>query len=555
MIRLTGKHALMQMLRAEGVKYIFGNPGTSESPIMSALESYPELKYVLVLQEGVAMGMADAYGRATGQPAFVNLHIETGLANGISLLHNAAEGGAPLVLTAGNKDSRELSHGRTDLARMVRQFTKWSAEVTRPEQVPYAIRRAFNEAKTPPSGPTFVAFSADGLDDEADVEIRASLPGPLRAAPDLKAIQDAARLLSSANAPIILVGDRLAASGGSAEAVRLVELIGARVYTPYYSEMGFPTNHPQYLGNLRLGLASGKQELSKGDVVLAVGRISSGYYMLSQPELVYFGHSSSLIHLDSDARELGKSQATDVAILADPRIALAQLVEAVDAEMGSSDRQRARERSQSIESEKASLRASREQRMREHWEQAPMTPERMMFEVARVLPADTVVADDAITSTAALQQALAFDKPGSIYGGRGGAIGWGMGGGLGLKLAFPDRPVVAFVGDGSAMMTVQGLWTAANENLPIVYIVCNNGAYRILKLNMDAYRELVYEESNPSRYLGMDFTLPLDLAAMARAQGVFGRRIEDPDELGPAVSAALESGKPALLDVVIDGSL
>ena len=96
MTRMTGKRALMQMLQAEGVKYIFGNPGTTESPIMSALESYPDLKYVLVLQEGVAMGMADAYGRATGQPAFVNLHIETGLANGISLLHNAAEGGAPL---------------------------------------------------------------------------------------------------------------------------------------------------------------------------------------------------------------------------------------------------------------------------------------------------------------------------------------------------------------------------------------------------------------------------------------------------------------------------
>ena len=209
MTRLTGKHALMQMLQAEGVQYILGNPGTSESPIMSALESYPDLKYILVLQEGVAMGMADAYGRATGQPAFVNLHIETGLANGISLLHNAAEGGTPLVLTAGNKDSRELAHGRTDLARMVQQFTKWSGEVTRPEQIPYAVRRAFNEARTPPTGPTFVAFSADGLDDEADLDIWPSSPRSLRAAPDLKVIQDAARLLSSADAPIILVGDRV----------------------------------------------------------------------------------------------------------------------------------------------------------------------------------------------------------------------------------------------------------------------------------------------------------------------------------------------------------
>ena len=126
MVRMTGKRALMKMLKAEGVEYIFGNPGTTESPIMDELEHYPDLKYVLVTQEGVAMGMADAYARATGRPSFVNLHIETGLANGISLLHNAYDGGTPMVLTAGNKDIRELAQGRTDLAEMVRLFTKWT---------------------------------------------------------------------------------------------------------------------------------------------------------------------------------------------------------------------------------------------------------------------------------------------------------------------------------------------------------------------------------------------------------------------------------------------
>ena len=119
MPRMTGKQALMEMLRAEGVEYIFGNPGTSESAIMDALEGYPDLKYALTLQEGVAMGMADSYARATGRPSFVNLHIETGLANGISLLSNASAGGTPLVLSAGNKDIRELAHGRSDLAAMV----------------------------------------------------------------------------------------------------------------------------------------------------------------------------------------------------------------------------------------------------------------------------------------------------------------------------------------------------------------------------------------------------------------------------------------------------
>ena len=123
MPRMAGKHAVMEMLKSEGVEYIFGNPATTETPLMDALESHPEIKYMLTVQEGVAMGMADAYGRASGSPSFVNLHIETGLANGISLLHNAYEGGSPIVLTACNKDVRELAHGRSDLAELTRQFT------------------------------------------------------------------------------------------------------------------------------------------------------------------------------------------------------------------------------------------------------------------------------------------------------------------------------------------------------------------------------------------------------------------------------------------------
>ena len=161
MLAMRGKKALMEVLREEGVEYIFGNPGTSESPIMDELESYPEFKYVLVTQEGVAMGMADAYARATGKASFVNLHVETGLANGISLLHNANEGGTPLVLTSGNKDIREIVQGRTDFAEMVRRFTKWSVEVTHPSQVAGAMHRAFNESITPPTGPTYVGFTAN----------------------------------------------------------------------------------------------------------------------------------------------------------------------------------------------------------------------------------------------------------------------------------------------------------------------------------------------------------------------------------------------------------
>ena len=161
-----------------------------------------------------------------------------------------------------------------------------------------------------------------------------------------------------------------------------------------------------------------------------------------------------------------------------------------------------------------------------------------------------------MTTRAAIFGAMDFDEPGSILGITGGALGWGMGGILGTKLANPDRPVVGIVGDGSAMMTVQALWTAASENIPVVYVICNNQAYRILKLNMNVYKDQVLKEEDPqSRYIAMDFPTPLNLAGMAEAMGVYGRKISDPAEVGPALKEALALGKPALLDVSIDGSV
>ena len=556
MTTMAGKHALMEMLRAEGIEYIFGNPGTSESPIMDALESYAEIKYILGLQEGVVMGMADAYARATGKPSFVNLHIETGLANGISLLHNAHAGGTPIVLSAGNKDIRELAHGRTDLAKMVQLFTKWSAEATHPEAVPVILQRAFNEAKTPPTGPTFVAFSANALDDEADVDIVPSPTSYFRTAPDRKAVEDSTRILSEASNPIMVVGDRVAQSGSVDEAVAVAELLGAKVYASSYSEMNFPTSHPQFLGTVILGYRDSKELLSSADVVLMVGRMSSRYYMFSNPVLRYLGPDTRLIHVDSDAREVGSTQRTDVGMVADPKVALGELADALDMSMSGSAREAAKSRAVSIAAEKEARKAQWQERVRERWDHVPMSPERMMAEIAQALPNDAIIADDAITTVTALRNTIDFDEPGSIYGQRGGAIGWGMGGAMGVKLAYPERPVVAIVGDGSAMMTVQGLWTAAVENLPVVYIICNNRTYRVLKLNMNIYKTQILNQEPPqSQYIGMDFPMPLNIAGMTEANGVYGQRIEDPTELGPALRQAVDMNKPAVLDVVIDGSI
>ena len=350
---MTGKHALMEMLRAEGVRYIFGNPGTSESAIMSSLPDYPDLEYMLVTQEGVAMGMADGYATARAAPAFVNLHIETGLANGISLLHHAMDGGTPLVLTSGNKDIRKLAEGRSDLVEMVRQFTKWSAEVTHPEQVPGVMRRAFTEAQTPPTGPTYVSFAANALEDSADVEIVASMPGYHRTLPDPVGVEAAAELLANAANPVMFTGDRLAQSGGTDAAVRLAELSGATVYTTSYARMNFPPRHPQFMGRINPALPVWRAELAKADVVLAVGTdVFSGFFYFSSSVLA---SETSLVHVDSAPRAVGRSEPTRVGIIADPRSALENLHDAVQQRMSGAQRESARQRAKGLSARKAAL--------------------------------------------------------------------------------------------------------------------------------------------------------------------------------------------------------
>ena len=554
MPRMTGKRALMEMLRAEGVEYIFGNPGTSEGPILDELENYPDIRYMLSTQEGAAMGMADAYARYRGEPAFVNLHIETGLANGISLLANAAEGNTPLVLTSANKDIRKLAEGRTNLVEMVSQFCKWSAEVTHPEQVPGVLRRAFSEAKTHPMGPVYVAFSANALDDEADVEIVPSHRTYGRIAPDTDAIDAAVGILADSENPVLIVGDGVGQSGASAEAVRLAEMLGAKVYASFYSQVNFPTSHPQFLGLANPGMPAGKALLEDTEAVVAVGTpVFPGYFYFSGSALK---PDTRLIHIDSDATQIGRTEPTDVGIVADPRTAMTALSDALELRMSGAAKESAIGRAASVAEEKAAQDAAWQARLNARQDISPMSTERMMTEIAAALPDDAIIVDDSVTTRASVFSALDFDEPGSLLGITGGALGWGMGGTMGVKMANPDRPVIGIIGDGSAMMTVQALWTAANADIPVVYVICNNRAYRVLKLNMNLYKSEILQQENPtSEYIAMDFPTPFDIAAVAEAMGVYGRKVEDPAEIGAALRDALALGKPAVLDVSIDGAV
>jgi benzoylformate decarboxylase len=191
------------------------------------------------------------------------------------------------------------------------------------------------------------------------------------------------------------------------------------------------------------------------------------------------------------------------------------------------------------------------------WDNKPMTPARMMSELADALPGNAIVVDDSISNRATMRHYFQGQKRGDLRAFRGQSIGGGIGTTMGVQVANPDRPVFGIIGDGSALMTIQGLWTAANDNIPCVFVICNNGMYRVLKVNFDVYqREILQQKESAGENLPYsDFPTPFDVAGIASSMGVHGERITDPAEIAPAVKRAVASGKPAVLDIVIDGSL
>ena len=552
---MTGKQALLEMLKAEGVRFIFGNPGTSEGPIIDILGDYPEFRYILTLQESVAVGMGESYARATGAASFVSLHVDSGLANGIALMLDAYNTGTPMVVTSANYDVRKISENKTDLAELVRPVTKWSVELTHAEQIPSAIRRAFNEANSHPRGPVYVGFTSNALEGTAEMNIVPSHPIFDATRPSLEGIEQASTLLLGASNPIMMVGDRVSDDGAIDQAVQLAELLGLPVYQSRGAEVSFPTTHGQFFGNFSLRVADNRAVLQDVDLVLAVG-------MDAFEELFYWGDiilkpETKLVHIDPIPGRVGKSEPPDVGIVAHCGLALAELAEAIDGKLSPGDRAEIDRRRVAVISESQRNRQAFEESVSAKWDGKPMSPARMMAELAAAVPDNAVIVDDAISNRAMLRHYFQAHQRGDIRGVRGQSIGGGIGATMGTQCANPDRPVFGIIGDGSAMMTVQGLWTAANDNIPCIFVICNNGMYRVLKVNFNIYQKDVLElpETSGGNLLYSDFGTPFDLASIASSMGVHGERISDPAEIKPAVDRAVASGKPALLDIVIDGSL
>ena len=552
---MTGKRALLEMLKAEGVEYIFGNPGTSEGPIIDLLGDYPEFKYILCLQESVAVGMGESYARSTGTASFVSLHVDSGLANGIALMLDALNTGTPMVVTSANYDARKVTEVMTDLAGLVRPVTKWSVELTLPDQIPGAIRRAFNEANSHPKGPVYVGFSSNALEGTAEMNIVPSSKIHDSPRPDMKGIQEATALLVASSKPMMIVGDRVSDDDAVNQAIELAELLGLPVYQSRGAEVAFPTTHPQFMGNHSLRVAKDREILQESDLVLAIG-------MDALDELFYWGDvilgpEVKLIHIDPIPGRVGRSEPTDVGIVSHCGRAIEDLIGSVKPLISTALETEIKNRVQEVVAQAIEKRQAFDDSVSAKWNNRPMTPARMMAELAKAMPANAIVVDDAISNRGTLRHYFPASHRGDIRGVRGQSIGGGIGATMGAQCANPDRPVFGIMGDGSAMMTIQGLWTAANDNIPCIFVICNNGMYRVLKVNFDVYQRDILQESEPAgRNLPYsEFPTPFDMAAIAKSMGVFGERILEPGDIAPAVKRAVASGKPAVLDIVIDGSL
>lgn len=545
---MRGRQVFMESLVGHGVGYMFGNPGTTESPILDALLDYPQLKYIVALHEGVALGAASYYAQATGATAVVNVHVAPGLGNALGMMYNALKARAPIVVTAGQQDTRLRLRGPVlghDLVAMAAPLTKWSVQIERADEVAPIMHRALKIASDPPCGPVFVALPIDVMEQETDVE--PFVPGTLYRAPvpDPGGVRAAAEVLRAARQPVIVAGDDTARA--AAEVAALAERLGAAVWCEgIRTHQVLPSAHPNLRGALGFDTLTIRKALEGADVVLLVGGpfFEEVWYAPGSP----LPPGARVIQIESAAERVAPNWPVSVGLVGDPRAALSALVAAVPAQVDGAAR-----RNDALRALKTQDAEAQRARAAKRWNNSPIAVPRAMAEIEAALPPDAILVDESITASTDLARTVQFERVGAYVGARGGGIGQALPGALGVKLAHPDRPVLAVSGDGSAMYSIQALWTAAHHDLAVVFLILNNREYRILKHNMDTYRQRF--GAKPERgYPHMDLVTPdLGFVDLARGMGVDGARVGTPDELRPAIEKALGARRPFVLDVAVEG--
>ncbi|MFI7358114.1 thiamine pyrophosphate-binding protein [Streptomyces avidinii] len=543
-----GRERLIEQFKADGLKVMFGNPGTVEQGFLDAVDAAEDFTYVLALQETVAAGIADGYARATGGAALLQLHSGVGLGNGIGMLYQSLRGHTPLVVVAGDAGVRYDAMDAqmaSDLVAMAKPVTKYATRVTDPRSVLRTVRRAVKIALTPPRGPVFVALPMDVLDELNSEPVLPATRVLTDVAPSPASVGRAAELLAAAERPIVLVGDGVALSGAQNELAAVAELLGADVYEVDSSEVNIAASHPLRRGQTGHMFGPHSKELvGDADGVLIVGT-----YVFPEvfPELESpFRAGAKVVHIDLNAYEIAKNHPVDLGLAADPRQALRALAGVLEQRLD--PRQRAAAAARLDVRTRERVRQVREARSATD-DGTPMAV--FLRTLAERTGGDLIVFDEALTTSPLVTRYLPAERPGDYHLTRGGSLGVGFPGAVGAKLARPDRLVVGFAGDGGSMYTYQALWTAARHGIDAKFVVCNNRKYRLLDDNIAQYwRERdIPEHGFPGSF---DLSHPeIDFAALARSLGAGGMRVEKPDEAAAAVGRMLSHPGPFLVDIQI----
>jgi benzoylformate decarboxylase len=534
--------ALLHILRDEGVRHVFGNPGTTELPFVDALAATSDVDYVLAVQELSAVAMADGYARMTGRPSFVSLHVAAGVANGLVGMLNASRSRTPMVITAGQQDRRHLVQDPMlsgDLVALASAATKDAVEVHHAADLPVLLRRAFATAARTPAGPVLLSVPMDLLAEDVDVDVPArSAVQPPGAA---NGVDAAASILVAARSPAIVAGDGVGRDRAVPDLVRVAEALGAAVYhQPMNDGVDFPGNHPLYREMLRPTNAAVRAALTGHDVVLVVGTHAFMPHHYSQGSAIPGG--TTVLQLDTDAAEIGRNFPVAVGMVGALGASLAALADAVG------DRTTAAPaRLAAAATASATRRAGIDAEALAAYGDAPLHPLAAAHAVAAGLPADAVVVEEAITVGIMLRGVLRQDRPGSYVHTVGGGLGAGIGGAIGVRLGAPDRPVVAVLGDGCAMFGLQGLWSASRYRVPVLFVVMNNGEYRTLKETLDGMGS---RSTRLRRYVGLDLAPPaLNWTRAADFFGLRSVRVGSADELREVVATSATLDEPLVVDV------
>ena len=554
----SGRYAIIEQFLADGIDTMFGNPGTVEQGFLDSLEEYPEFRYVLTLQETIAVAMADGHARVTKRPTAVQLHSGVGLGNGIGMLYQSMRGHAPLVVIAGEAGIRydaTDAQMAADLVSMAKPVTKWATRVVDPNSLLRVLRRAIKIAATPPMGPVFVCLPADVLDAPSREEVRPTLVPSTRVLPAADEVERAASLLAGAERPIVIMGDGVAYSRAQDELARVAETLGADVWGADHSEVNLAYDHPLHRGSLghMFGEASSRIT-TQADAILIVGTyVFPEVFPLLEGA---FAPDARIVHVDLDAYEIGKNHRVDQGLVSDPKLTLAALDEALSQRMTADARDAAARRLAAAGEARREERERQLEHDRSVRDETPLRASRFTEALARHLPEDVIVFDEALTASADVTRYLVPRLPDHFFQTRGGSLGVGFPGAMGIKLARPDKSVVGFSGDGGSMYTIQALWTAAHHGIDAKFVVINNQSYMLLKLNILQYwREQVGVEPHafPKSF---DLHSPvIDFAALAESMGVPGRRVDSPDQVEAAVQEMLAHEGPFLIDLVVSNEL